>query len=35
VPSSLAEVEQKEERYLTMPVDYESFQKLILESYGS
>jgi len=35
VPPSLAEVERKEEHYLSMPVDYEVFQKLILEHYGS
>jgi threonine synthase len=34
VPSSLAEVEQKEERYLTMPADYGAFHKRILDSYG-
>jgi len=34
VPSSLAEVERKEERYLKMPADYEAFHRLILKSYG-
>jgi threonine synthase len=34
-PRSLTEVEQKEEKFLTMPADYESFRKLIIESYGS
>jgi threonine synthase len=33
VPPALAEVEQKEERYLTMPADYEAFHKLLLERY--
>jgi threonine synthase len=35
VPSSLAEVERKEEQYLTMPADYGVFHRLILETYGS
>jgi len=33
VPPALAEVEQKEERYLTMPADYEAFHKLLLQRY--
>jgi threonine synthase len=35
VPSSLAEVERREEQYLTMPADYAVFHKLILDTYGS
>jgi threonine synthase len=35
VPSSLAEVERKEERYLEMPADYREFHKLLLNHYGS
>jgi threonine synthase len=35
VPSSLAEVERKEEHYRTMPAEYEAFYKLLLESYGA
>ena len=35
VPSSLAEVERKEERYLEMPADYGAFHKLLIRTYGS
>jgi threonine synthase len=34
VPSSLAEVERKQEQFHTMPVDYGAFHKLICERYG-
>jgi threonine synthase len=34
-PSTLTEVERKQERCLTMPVDYGAFHKLICEKYGS
>jgi threonine synthase len=34
VPSSLAEVECKQEQFSTMPVDYGAFHKLICERYG-
>jgi threonine synthase len=34
-PSSLAEVERKEERYLEMAADYQAFHKLLLDHYGS
>jgi threonine synthase len=33
-PSSLAEVERKQERFLTMPADYGAFHKLICKQYG-
>ncbi len=33
VPPALAEVEQKKERFLAMPADYEAFHKLLLERY--
>jgi threonine synthase len=35
IPPALAEVEEKEERYLTMPADYGKFQDLLLEHYSS
>jgi threonine synthase len=35
VPPSLARVELKQEKYLTMPADYETFRELILKKYGS
>jgi threonine synthase len=33
-PSSLAEVERKQEQFLSMPADYGAFHKLICEKYG-
>ena len=33
VPASLAAVEKKSENYLTLPVDYGAFQKLLLDTY--
>ena len=35
VPETLAEVERKQERYSTMPANYDAFRKLLLDTYGS
>jgi threonine synthase len=35
LPAVLAEVEQKKEQYLSMPVDYQTFHQLLIKCYSA